>query len=95
MIDFMLFGGFGDGQTNERTDICTSWVAFATENCKIAKSGHQQGCAFGQVKYWKNFENLSIWGSLGGFGVIWICIIDISVKFGNIWYSIYLLKSIW
>ena len=40
IIDFKLFGGFGDertdgrtnGRTNERTDICTSRVAFATEN---------------------------------------------------------------
>ena len=36
MIDFMLFWGFGDGQTdrqtNERTDIGGCRVAFATEN---------------------------------------------------------------
>ena len=31
MIDFMLFWGFAFRQTNERTDICTSRVAFATE----------------------------------------------------------------
>ena len=36
MIDFMLFGVFDygqtDGLTDERTDICTSRVAVATEN---------------------------------------------------------------
>ena len=31
MIDFMLFRGFDLSQTNRRTDICTSRVAFATE----------------------------------------------------------------
>ena len=33
MIDLILFGVFGNRQTNERQmDICTSRVAFATEN---------------------------------------------------------------
>ena len=32
MIDFMLFRGFDLSQTNGRRDICTSRVAFATEN---------------------------------------------------------------
>ena len=32
MIDFMLFGGFGNGLTDERTDIGGCRVAFATEN---------------------------------------------------------------
>ena len=32
MIDFMLFLGFDLWQTNVWTDICTSRVAFATEN---------------------------------------------------------------
>ena len=32
MIDFMLFRGFDLSQTNGRMDICTSRVAFATEN---------------------------------------------------------------
>ena len=31
MIDFMLLWGFADRLTNERTDICTSRVTFATE----------------------------------------------------------------
>ena len=30
--DFKLLRGFGDGRTNERTDICDCRVAFATEN---------------------------------------------------------------
>ena len=38
MIDFKLLGGFGNGQTNGRTDICTSRVAFATENAHIVFS---------------------------------------------------------
>ena len=44
MIDFMLFGGFGirqtDRQTDERTDIGSCRVAFATEKSldkKVAK----------------------------------------------------------
>ena len=32
MIDFMLFWGFADRQTDRLTDICTSRVTFATEN---------------------------------------------------------------
>ena len=32
MIDFKLFGGFDNGQMDKRMDICTSRVAFATEN---------------------------------------------------------------
>ena len=32
MIDFKLFWGFDNGLTDGRTDICTSRVAFATEN---------------------------------------------------------------
>ena len=32
MIDFKLLGGFDNGQTDEHMDICTSRVAFATEN---------------------------------------------------------------
>ena len=32
MIDFMLFRGFDLSQTNGPTDICTSRVAFVTEN---------------------------------------------------------------
>ena len=31
MIDFKLFGGFDNGQTDKRMDICTSRDAFATE----------------------------------------------------------------
>ena len=31
MIDFKLFGGFGNGQTNGRTDICSCRVAVMTE----------------------------------------------------------------
>ena len=30
--DFKLLTGFGDGRTDERTDICDCRVAFATEN---------------------------------------------------------------
>ena len=30
--DFKLLRGFGDGRTNERTDICDCRVAFSTEN---------------------------------------------------------------
>ena len=35
MIDFQLFGGFGDGRTDRRTDIGGCRVAFATENSII------------------------------------------------------------
>ena len=39
--DFKLLRGFGDGRTNERTDICNCRVAFATENIHNQK-GQQQ-----------------------------------------------------
>ena len=35
MIDFKLFRGFND----EQTDICTSGVSFATENCQTDRAG--------------------------------------------------------
>ena len=38
MMDFMLLGGFGNGRTDERTDICICRVAFATEkDCNYNK----------------------------------------------------------
>ena len=55
MIDFKLFGGFGNGLTDrltdERTDIGGCRVAFATENCKYFE-GHgpiNTGCSIMKV----------------------------------------------
>ena len=39
----MLFGGFDDGLTDGQTDICTSWVAFATENIFSTWSESENG----------------------------------------------------
>ena len=33
--DFKLLRGFGDGRTDERTDICDCRVAFVTENYPV------------------------------------------------------------
>ena len=34
MIDFLLYGGFDNGQMDKQTDICSCRVAFATENIR-------------------------------------------------------------
>ena len=43
----------------------------------IVSKCSNQGMTFGIRKYWKNFQNPSIWGLFDVFGEIWICNIGI------------------
>ena len=70
--DFKLLRGFGNGQTNERTDIGGCRVAFATEK-SIFKDIIQTGGWVVKAFYKKNLMNLFL--TLGG-GKSFFLIID-------------------
>ena len=64
MIDFKLFGGFGDGrtdgQTNEQTDIGDCRVAFKTENPALYQEDFPSQVFESSTKFQKHYTDEGI-----------------------------------